>query len=196
MLYHNRLKSCVATGALLAVSVGTLAEPVIVPNWQSQFNVRLDIGEVGQTQTLFRPRFSDISATFPSMFDDFIIELKTHVKLLPPASSYYFQSQSQLYDYFSVPLIGYASTGRRLQLELFGQWYDKKTYCLTHLSSDSALAHYFPDSTDEYFDRDFAMGLGANFRLGESSSLQTLFSTGSIPGLGDSNLAISFEFQY
>jgi len=119
--------------------------------------------------------------------------LYQQTEMLPSVSSSYFH-ESSLYDLYALPLT-LTSARDGVQFEVFGQLFDQRSQLLSNMSQDAVLYSYM-ERRQDYQRTDVALGFGFGYEMSKDVLLKTLFSTGSIPGYGDSNLAIGVEVAY
>ena len=118
---------------------------------------------------------------------------KNHIEILPSPSDYYFDSSS-FYDYIAMPLFGLPA--HRIHVELIGQVYDPIQYQLTNRSQDDVLQDYQPNGELNWSDAKVALGLGASMAIAHNIRLQSMYTTGTLPGFGASNVAMTMQFKF
>lgn len=123
-----------------------------------------------------------------------VLSYSSQIELLPTATEFYFDANSRHYDYFSLPMI--ALPAKALKLELFGQLYDPESYFLTHLNSNDTLYHYQPNKGFDWGHSKLAYGIGSSLALTANTKLRAVYTSGTIPGLGDNKLALSLQAKF
>ncbi len=132
---------------------------------------------------------TDSYSTLSTAFDNLYKKTQLTTEITDSA----FQKTS-LYDLVALPLI--SAPGQDVQFEVFGQFYDKRHQHLSPLSSNAVLYDYMEQSRRANQRKDtLAVGFGMSFDVAPDVSVKTLYSTGQIPGHGDSNFSIGFEFK-
>lgn len=102
---------------------------------------------------------------------------------------------SNYYDALALPLA--SSSDKSVNLEVFGQLYDKQSIAYSQMA-ETLTTHDFQQNyiqTNQNKD-DLALGFGLSFAVEKNLKLRTLYSTGQIPGYGDSQFSLGFEMKY
>ncbi|MFO6422592.1 hypothetical protein [Motilimonas sp. KMU-193] len=103
--------------------------------------------------------------------------------------------QSSYYDVLALPLV--SSKDKTVNLEVFGQLYDENSIAYSQMSDTLTLHDFQQNSSQINQDKnDLAVGVGLSFDVDRNVKLRTLYSTGQIPGYGDSQFSLGFEMKY
>ncbi|MBW8190167.1 hypothetical protein K0504_03885 [Neiella marina] len=131
--------------------------------------------------------------TYNSFYQS-LVNYSHKIEILPAATDGFYDTQAESYRYFSMPLVALPSDNVRF--ELFTQAYDPLFYALSHRSQDDPLQQYMPYADIEFTEAKMAFGLGATMALDERTRLRSVYTTGTIPGLGDANLGLQLQFDF
>lgn len=122
-------------------------------------------------------------------------ELRRNLTLAPSVYDLYFP-QSDYYDSVALPVLsarGHAS----YRIEVVGQLYDRTRTDLLNIPDSVVSGDALRNSTSRStFDQSLAVGLGASYNVRDDIAVQALFSTGTLPNYGDSNLAMGVSLRF
>lgn len=121
-------------------------------------------------------------------------EYSSKVEFLPAATEYYFDASAAYYDYLALPIA--AVPADRARVEVFGQLYDPHYYALSNLDESHWLHNFKPLGEMDWGNAKLAIGLGTSFKLTSRIKVRSFYTTGTIPGLGDSKLALSAQISF
>ncbi|GGA69950.1 hypothetical protein GCM10011369_09520 [Neiella marina] len=131
--------------------------------------------------------------TYNAVYES-LINYSHKIEILPTATDQFYDAEAMSYQYIALPLV--ALPHDNVRFEVFSQAYDPSYYALSHRSQDDPLNSYMPYADLQFNDAKFAVGVGASLPLDDRSSLRALYTSGTIPGLGDSKLGLSYELKF
>ncbi|MCE2594882.1 hypothetical protein K6Y31_08650 [Motilimonas cestriensis] len=130
--------------------------------------------------------YRDLSTTFAQLYN------KTLLTTDITNSAF---NDTTLYDLVAFPLL--STPTNNLQFEVFGQLYDKKNIAYSQMSHSHAMYEFYSQNKQiNQKKENVAVGFGMSFDLEKDVQVKTLYSTGQIPGYGDSQLSLGVEVKY
>ena len=127
---------------------------------------------------------------------DELLRLRGNLVVAPSVADTWFPA-SDFYQSVTVPVLS-ARGSRAYRVELVGQLYNSDRGYLLNIengSMASAWFNHYGDSTT-LASADLAVGMGASYNLRDDVALQALFSTGSLPHYGESNMAVGVSLRF
>lgn len=134
-------------------------------------------------------------AVYQAVSDE-LDRLRSNVVVAPSLADSWFPV-SDFYQAVTVPVIS-ARGSSAYRVELVGQLYDSEQGYLLNVESGSVANSWFHNygNTPALVDADLAVGMGASYNLRDDVALQALFSTGSLPHYGESNVAVGVSLRF
>ncbi|MBD1388607.1 hypothetical protein IC617_04125 [Neiella sp. HB171785] len=123
-----------------------------------------------------------------------LVNYSHKIEILPTATDQFYDAEAVAYQYIALPLV--ALPHDNVRFEVFSQAYDPSYYALSHRSQDDPLHGYMPYADLQFNEAKFAVGVGASLPLDDRSSLRALYTSGTLPGLGDSKLGLSYQVKF
>lgn len=122
--------------------------------------------------------------------------LRTNLVVAPSVADTWFPA-SDFYQSVTLPVIS-ARGSSAYRLELVGQLYDSERGYLLNVDEGSLANSWFQNygSVPALSDADLAIGMGASYNLRDNMAVQALFSTGSLPHYGESNMAVGVSLRF
>ena len=130
--------------------------------------------------------YQNLSSTFSNIYNKTIFTTEI--------TSSAFKS-TPLYDVIALPLLAIPS--ETVHVEVFGQRYDKRNAAFSQMSQSQAMYEFYSQNKLINLQKnDVAVGLGMSYAIDGNVQLKTLYSTGQIPGYGDSQFSLGIEVEY
>ncbi|MFG0832046.1 hypothetical protein ACF8OI_00600 [Aeromonas bivalvium] len=111
----------------------------------------------------------------------------------PAITNSYF-NYSDLYKFAGLPIAITPQAG--FQLEVFGQLYNLASQSYVHMSQDLSLYRMLRADMIGNPNDQIAVGMGLGIPLTPLLTFKALASTNQIPGYGQANYAMGFEWRY
>ncbi|MCM2679981.1 hypothetical protein [Echinimonas agarilytica] len=154
--------------------------------------IDFDFSNVFQQNQYINSSVAFAQSSYNSVYQS-LADYSHRIELLPAATSSYYRSDAALYEYMAVPIIAVPGD---IRLEVFGQAYDPDYYLLSNIDKDNVYRNYLPNGVMDWNQAEMAVGFGTSLALEDGVNFRTVYTTGTIPGLGDSNVAMSLEFDF
>lgn len=122
--------------------------------------------------------------------------LRSNLVVAPSVADTWFPT-SDFYQSVTVPVLS-ARGSSAYRVELVGQLYDSDRGYLLNIENGSMANAWFHHygNTSTLASADLAVGMGASYNLRDDVALQALFSTGSLPHYGESNMAVGVSLRF
>lgn len=170
-LAHGRCQQLLLAALLLAPTV-VCAEEQPVDGWRQQAD-----------------------AVYQAVSDELNL-LRTNLVVAPSVADSWFPA-SDFYQSVTLPVVS-AKGSSAYRLELVGQLYDSERGYLLNIEEGSLANSWFQNygTAPALTDADLAVGMGASYNLRDNVAVQALFSTGSLPHYGESNMAVGVSLRF
>ncbi|MCE0555432.1 hypothetical protein [Motilimonas sp. E26] len=178
----SNLKYTLSCAALLVFSA---ASSQASANESDSFNAKI-LKTKSYLLNLPKSTYQDLSNTFAKVYN------KTQLTTDITRSSF---NDTTLYDLVALPLI--STPSNNFQFEVFGQLYDKNSIAFSQMSHTQAMYEFYSQNKQiNQKKEDIAVGFGMSFDVDSDVQVKTLYSTGQIPGYGDSQFSLGVELKY